>query len=292
VPLDAIREGFARIPSWDELVAGAARGEPLVLAGLSGSARVLAPGALLLEAGRGALFVAASADAAEAVENDLAFLAGPERVASFPSLETLPYDDKSPHAMTVAARMATLARLRGAAARGEPTFVVTTVRALLSRLLPPEALDEAIVSIRPGDALDPRRLAEALAAIGFERLPVVEEPGVASVRGGIVDVFPHGRERPVRIEFAESGIESIREVDPRTQRSTGRLEGVAIPPQTEVPLTRSVRERAGASALPGLLGENVRRAAPFDGMECLLPQYFERVGTLLDYLPAGWAAVR
>ena len=292
MPFDAIRERIAEVPRWAELVGGVARGESARLQGLAGSSRALVAAALLDAAGRGGLFVAPDADAAEALESDLALLAGRARVAAFPNLESLPYDEQSPHPMTIAARMTTLTRMtRSGAAPGAPLFVVATARALLWRLLPPDALAEALLVLSDGDPLEPRDLAETLVAIGFERRPVVDEPGTISLRGGIVDIFPHGAENPVRVELGDAGIESMRAFDPRTQRSTGRVETLVVPPQTEVPFTRAVRERAAACGLAGLPGENVRRAAPWDGMESYLPHYFGRLATILDYLPADSAIV-
>ncbi len=49
-----------------------------------------------------------------------------------------------------------------------------------------------------------------------------------AVRGGIVDVFPYGRETPVRVEFFGDRIESLREFDPRTQGSVRELGQVRV----------------------------------------------------------------
>jgi transcription-repair coupling factor (superfamily II helicase) len=64
--------------------------------------------------------------------------------------------------------------------------------------------------------------------VGFEVVPVVQEPGTIARRGGIVDVFPPGAEFPVRLDFFGDDIESIRRFDPHTQRSTDRLNRVIL----------------------------------------------------------------
>ncbi len=60
--------------------------------------------------------------------------------------------------------------------------------------------------------------------------------GQFSVRGGILDVFPAEGAKPVRIELLGDTVESLREFDPETQRSTGPVRRVVLPPLTEFPL--------------------------------------------------------
>ena len=59
--------------------------------------------------------------------------------------------------------------------------------------------------------------------------------GQFSVRGGILDVFPAEGTKPVRIELLGDTVESLREFDPETQRSTGPVSRVILPPLTEFP---------------------------------------------------------
>src|SRR5207249_2057041 len=58
-----------------------------------------------------------------------------------------------------------------------------------------------------------------LGSVGYTRTEMVELPGQFAVRGGIVDVFSPEAARPVRIELLGDTVESVREFDPRTQRS-------------------------------------------------------------------------
>src|SRR5204862_6075933 len=70
-----------------------------------------------------------------------------------------------------------------------------------------------------GDSLDRELLLEALERAGYERVDTVVEVGQWSPRGGIVDVFSPSQASPVRREFFGDEIESIRLVDPLSQRS-------------------------------------------------------------------------
>ncbi len=62
---------------------------------------------------------------------------------------------------------------------------------------------------------------------------MVELPGQFAVRGGIIDVFSPESQRPVRIELLGDSVESVREFDPRTQRSISPVVRTTLLPLAE-----------------------------------------------------------
>ena len=56
------------------------------------------------------------------------------------------------------------------------------------------------------------KLLEELVSLGYEHTDKVEQLGQFSARGGIVDVYPINLELPLRIEFFDNEVESIREL--------------------------------------------------------------------------------
>ncbi len=106
---------------------------------------------------------------------------------------------------------------------GEAALVAADIAAALAPLPAPAALDGSRIRLAPGDRLDPRGLADRLAACRHERAAAVERPGEYALRGGIVDVFPVAADRPVRIEFSGNAVESVRSFDPATQASLERI---------------------------------------------------------------------
>ena len=84
---------------------------------------------------------------------------------------------------------------------------------------------------------DMARLVLWLEENSYERTDLVTEPGEYAQRGGIVDVFPEDSETPVRVEFADNTVVSLRSFDPLLQRSVGKLAQAAIPTRREA--TRS-----------------------------------------------------
>lgn len=63
---------------------------------------------------------------------------------------------------------------------------------------------------------------------GYNRESLVTITGEYAVRGYIIDIFPVDRDKPVRIEFFDDEIESIKEFDENTQRTMNNLEQVEI----------------------------------------------------------------
>src|SRR4029079_227495 len=87
-------------------------------------------------------------------------------------------------------------------------------------------------------------LAMRLVELGYERTDLAFEPGTFAIRGGVIDIFPAQDERVVRLDLFGDDIESMRFVDPGTQRSVGDALGVTIVARTELPPTPALPRRA------------------------------------------------
>jgi transcription-repair coupling factor (superfamily II helicase) len=95
--------------------------------------------------------------------------------------------------------------------------------------------------LKPGLILDPTAFAETLTQHGYERNPTVTARGHFAIRGGILDFFPFQSPRPLRIEFFDTELESIREFDLNTQTSTRKLEEIHLQ-LTEPPAVATIAD--------------------------------------------------
>jgi transcription-repair coupling factor (superfamily II helicase) len=275
---------------------------PVRVSGLRGSAPALALARLLGERARPVLVVAPDAATAEAFAADLRFYAGDgeaagplgRRVHYLPGWEVPPFEPLSPAREIVAARAEGLYHLL----QTPDPVVVTTVEGLGQRVLPRAAFAGAVGYVVEGETLAPTALAEQLVEWGYHRVPLVQDPGDLAVRGGILDVFPAGHLRPVRLEFLGDDVERLREFDPVSQRSLDRLEEVLLLPMQEFGRSRLgpgaarlVDERAAEIGLARQerreLAEAVRSGIVVPGIECVLPYLYDTLGTLADFLPPG-----
>jgi transcription-repair coupling factor (superfamily II helicase) len=111
--------------------------------------------------------------------------------------------------------------------------IITYPEALFEKVVVPSALSSNIIHIKSGDRLDTDKLLLQLADYGFERTDFVYEPGQFAIRGGILDIYSFGNDKPYRVELFGHDVDSIRIVDPETQLSERKLLQVSIIPNVD-----------------------------------------------------------
>jgi transcription-repair coupling factor (superfamily II helicase) len=198
------------------------------------------------------LVVPTDADVERAIADTRFFFAASEglsdadvehAVLPFPSHEVDPYRGLAPHFEIASAR----ARAMHALADGTARILVASASALLPRVSAPQHIQATSLTIRTGQDLSPTDLGDLLAAAGYTRQDPVDESGEFCVRGGVVDFFPAGAERPVRLEFVGDTLESLRTYDPATQRS---IAGSPVRRRRRRSVCHGVRVPVGSRASP------------------------------------------
>ncbi len=223
-------------------------------------------------------------------------------VIFFSGVDLLFYDVEARGRDITAVRLETLAKLL----RGDRCHVVTTIDALQSVTVPKAVFEEGLINLSVGDDVELEELTERLIDLGYRREEMVEGAGQFSIRGGILDIFPCAKETelPVRIEFFDTEVDSIRIFDPETQRTVDRLETAKIYPSGELILDRESREKLIKKLKklmdnPKVEGEilekltrNLRRdierleqGIMFPSMDKYIPYIYKEKPSLVDYLP-------
>ncbi len=223
------------------------------------------------------LLITSSDDAAARVYEDLRFFhqvlgTSPESVALFPEWETLPYEAIAPPPDLIARRMRTLQRL----ADGSPLLLVTSIPAIVQRLLPQSVFSSACLQLRRNHSLEREALTSRLLRLGYRQASVVEIPGEFSIRGGIVDIFSTAYAHPLRAEFLGDTVESLRLFDPGSQKSTATLGDAWVLPARE--LIYPEGDPQGLAPLPA--DAEWRSPALYPKMDLLL-EYFPRAPVIV-----------
>ncbi len=276
------------------------RGENrLWIGGLMGSSKTLLAAVLRKRLPHTWVVIAPNLSDAEHIQDDLITYLPDDDILLFSEWETLPYERRSPLTSITESRLVALDRLMA----GDSLVVVTTPKAIMQRTLPRRLLKEVTLRIRRGQRLELERFTSSLADLGYRRIRMVEDSGEFSVRGGIVDILPFGYDNPIRFELVGDEIDSIRQFEIYTQRSTGELEEVVILPRREVVLSGegggelgqrlSKAHRVDSEDRDHLLN-GLENGFYFEGVEQYLPAVHPDAETLIDYLPkdAGMILIR
>ena len=118
-------------------------------------------------------------------------------------------------------------------AGGNKKIIVTYPEAIFEKVVLPETLTGNMIRLRSGETIRLEELMESLVGFGFERTDFVYEPGQFALRGGILDIYSFGNEKPYRVELFGNEVDSIRIFDPESQLSERRLLQVNIIPNIE-----------------------------------------------------------
>ncbi|MBO5364360.1 MAG: transcription-repair coupling factor [Clostridia bacterium] len=245
------------------------------------------------------LVVAAEEKEARQYYEDLRFFLG-ERVYFFPRTDLLFYDVEAKGQDVTRRRLEVLSALL----EEDPCWVVTTPEALVSPTVPKEVYAQNSLTLTVGEDWELDTLMKALTDLGYCREEMVEGPGQWSLRGGILDIYPAAsQENPVRIEFFDTEIDSVRLFDPQTQRTVEKLDSVSVLPARELLPTREQRdalkkridtwlseldlsEERGQKLEKSLKRdrERLEEGLLFPSMDKYIPYLYKTIPTIMDYL--------
>ncbi len=121
-------------------------------------------------------------------------------------------------------------------------IVITNLMGYLRFLPKKKDYDSFILELKIGDTIDRNKLVDNFLSCGYEKDTLVNKTGEFSVRGFVIDIFPIEEENPVRIEFFDDEIESIRYFDVNSQKSISKLDSITVKPFFEFLTNKIVDE--------------------------------------------------
>lgn len=128
-----------------------------------------------------------------------------------------------------------------ALAHNTPGLFVVPVHGLMKPLMPKEKLLSYQKTLKPGERVEYEDFIEYLVSLGYKRMNQAANFGEFAVRGDIFDIFMP--DNLVRIELFDDEIDSLRVIDPETQRSVRNAEEITIEPYSEYILDEEERQK-------------------------------------------------
>ena len=271
------------------------------ISGLSGALAAPVAGSYIEEGAGPVVIVTPTFDTAAPLAKNLAFFTDRE-------ILVLPEDDPFYFSFEAKSHGALNDRIGALIAFGrhKPCVVIAPASAALKKMIPPEEYYGARLFMKVGDFFDRMELRGRLARLGFERVPFVESRGEFGFRGDILDIFPADSPWPLRIEFFDNEIESMRFFDAVTQKSIEKIHSSAIYPVEEMLISaemaaranlrirraydRDIKSRGGAAGEALMerkeaLLEYIATGSNRQLLENFLPYFIEKQAFLTDYLP-------
>ena len=152
-------------------------------------------------------------------QDDLQLLLPDTQIKILPELDFFEVNAAAKSLDLYAERVKILYRL----IRNKKTIILATSSAIINPVDSPGKFKESQFKIKVGDTFDREEIIKKFIDYGYQRDSEVESIGHFSVRGGIIDVFSINHSSPIRIEFFDNLVESIRTFDINTKRSTQKL---------------------------------------------------------------------
>ena len=201
--------------------------------------------------------------------------------------ELLPYDFFSMAPIIRAKRIAALSSLL----KRKGVTLISSINTILSPLPHPSHISP-INNLSVNDQFNPEKIIQEITDYGYVREDFVSEPGQYALRGSIMDIFLTSGKNPIRIEFFDNTIESIRTFNPESQIADEKINSLNFLPSFEYPLNPEAaeifkqewRKNFDIFENDSEIFTKVMSLRPAEGVEIYLPLFYKQKTSILSYL--------
>ncbi|MDR1795584.1 MAG: transcription-repair coupling factor [Erysipelotrichaceae bacterium] len=195
------------------------------------------------------------------------------QVILYASEESLRIESIATSPELLAQRLDCLYRLQSS----KPVICVSHTAAILRYLANPEVFKQNTIEVKVDQELPMNELKNLLIAAGYRLQIHVDQPLTFAMRGGIIDVFSLNYQAPLRLEFFDTQIESIRFFDIESQSTLTKIDSAVLIPANDLLMDVKEKEEVIAASRAKLNSKHHKE-------DSLLPENLE---TDLESLAAG-----
>ena len=268
---------------WKNLIKEYTSGNfPLAVSGADGLWSAVLISKLSDFTGGSILIVTPDEASAKNLTNDISLFT--DNVDFFPWWGSMLYRGVSPQSSVFGKRTEILSTL----ASGKKKIIVSSLRASLGLLPPPEYTKKNILNLKTSDSIDLPEIENKLQLYGYTRVPRVTVPGEFALRGEVLDIAPPGMSEAVRIVFEWDEIDEIKLFDPVNQVSLDQTDSIIIYPVKEViwneNTVNKLKEKLEKSINYESVIEEIENTGNLKCEELYYPLAFTEKTTIQDYL--------
>ena len=201
--------------------------------------------------------------------------------------ELLPYDFFSMAPITRAKRISVLS----AFLKNKEISIIASISTLLSSLPSPNHVSP-LNKLAVGDTFIPEVVIESIIKSGYVREDFASIHGQYAIRGSVMDIFLTSGKEPIRIEFFDNKIESLRTFNPESQITNEKIDAIDFLPSYEYPLNKKSadlfktgwRENFDLFEQDSEIFSKVMNLRHAEGVEIYFPLFFKEKPSILQYL--------
>lgn len=197
-----------------------------VVYGIAGSQKAALVAAAYQDKPRFTVIITSTPDASYQLQNDLRLFLPDTDILELPSMDVASVNAAAKSIELAAKRMEVLGHI----IRGENMIVLAAAESAVQKGLSKQEFERASIGVRLGMRIEREEMLTQLVQLGYSHTDQVENIGQFSSRGGIVDIYPINSQSPVRLEFFDDEIDSLRLFDAVSQRSINNITSVDILP--------------------------------------------------------------
>lgn len=216
-------------------------------------------------------------------------LIGTDNVSFFPVEEFISMDLVASSSEFKLARMLTISNI----IKEVPQVIVTNTDGILKNVMSSKMLTSSILKYQVGTVVEINEIAEELVIRGYKKTALVTELGTFSVRGSILDVFPINEEEPIRINFFDNEIETIKKINIETQLSSEKRKEVSIFPLYDIYykkqdidfISQKILSKYPNDEKAMRIVQNLKEYQNLEQLYLYLPEIDEQYQNILSFIP-------
>lgn len=212
-------------------------------------------------------------------------------ILNFPNWEILPFDDISPSIDIQAVRMNCLYQVRN-----NSSIVVASIESLIRKLCSKELLKQFCIEINT--IVQKKSIVDVLKEYSYQKVSLVSQVGEFNEKGSVIDFYSPNYDLPVRLEFFDDELISIRffNIDTQLSERGKEITRVDLLPISETFLglkddfrnvVTDIKSRASDLSISikeiEPLIDSLRSNLPWPGIEHTTPVYQKVESSFLDY---------
>lgn len=173
--------------------------------------------------------------AAQRLYDRVSTLLDTNNIYLYPTDESLRLDAIAESKELIAERVYILSQIL----KREPCIVITHTSSIIRHLPKKEDYLNSFINLKVGDIYKKDNLINLLEMSGYERVVKIDHSLQYAIRGGVIDIFSVNYNDPIRIEYFDDEIESIRFFNLVSQRTVQTLNEIEILPASELLISKA-----------------------------------------------------